>query len=417
VSSDYLLLVTIGPIQEFIAQARRTRDLWFGSHLLSELSRAAAKSLADRGATLIFPCLDEGDAELVKCDTPTRPGSGEPPLSIVNKILAKLPPALDPAELARGARTAVVERWAEISEGVRRRAGKLLADNIGEVWNEQIGEAIEFYAAWEMLADDYKSARVRVERALTGRKNLRDFPVWTQDRVGAPKSSLDGARVSVLASDRSDPNFARLRIASGEQLDAVGLVKRAGFDPEQFVPIINIAAAPWLSQASALTPDEFGALGAACEKLGLGRIVRDLPMVRYFRHDASVFYPSRWPSLFDELGCRDANKARDWGERNVAKPILAKLSQGVGAPSPYVACLVADGDYMGATIDALSDPEKHRAFSRALAAFPERARTIVESERHLGSLVYAGADDVLAFLPVATALLWRKSSRAPSETS
>src|ERR1700730_9387858 len=146
-SDGHLLLVTIGPIQEFIAQARRTRDLWFGSHLLSELSRAAAKSLADRGATLIFPCLDKSDAELVKCDTPTRPGSGEPPLSIVNKILAQLPPALDPADSARGARTAVVERWAEISEGVRRRAGKLLADNIGEVWNEQIGEAIEFYAA------------------------------------------------------------------------------------------------------------------------------------------------------------------------------------------------------------------------------------------------------------------------------
>ena len=46
-SGGHLLLVSLGPVQDFIAQARRSRDLWFGSHLLSELSRAAAKSLAE----------------------------------------------------------------------------------------------------------------------------------------------------------------------------------------------------------------------------------------------------------------------------------------------------------------------------------------------------------------------------------
>lgn len=29
----YLLAIRIGPVQEFIAAARRTRDLWFGSTL------------------------------------------------------------------------------------------------------------------------------------------------------------------------------------------------------------------------------------------------------------------------------------------------------------------------------------------------------------------------------------------------
>ena len=35
----HVLIVTLGPIQDFIAAARRTRDLWFGSWLLSELSK------------------------------------------------------------------------------------------------------------------------------------------------------------------------------------------------------------------------------------------------------------------------------------------------------------------------------------------------------------------------------------------
>jgi len=30
--SHTLLLVAIGPVQQFIGQARRMRDLWFGSH-------------------------------------------------------------------------------------------------------------------------------------------------------------------------------------------------------------------------------------------------------------------------------------------------------------------------------------------------------------------------------------------------
>jgi CRISPR-associated protein Cmr2 len=43
IMTDYLLALSIGPVQNFIAAARRTRDLWFGSHVLSEISKAAAR--------------------------------------------------------------------------------------------------------------------------------------------------------------------------------------------------------------------------------------------------------------------------------------------------------------------------------------------------------------------------------------
>ena len=42
IMSNYLFLYTIGPVQSFIAQARKTQDLWCGSTLLSELSRETA---------------------------------------------------------------------------------------------------------------------------------------------------------------------------------------------------------------------------------------------------------------------------------------------------------------------------------------------------------------------------------------
>jgi CRISPR-associated protein Cmr2 len=62
---------------------------------------------------------------------------------------------------------------------------------------------------------------------------------------------------------------------------------------------------------------------------------------------------------------------------------------------------------MGKAIDKISQgadaAERHRRFSKKLAEFAGKARCIVE-QRHLGSLVYSGGDDVLAFLPLPTAL-------------
>jgi CRISPR-associated protein Cmr2 len=37
--TSHLLQLSVGPVQELIAAAQRTRDLWFGSFLLSEISK------------------------------------------------------------------------------------------------------------------------------------------------------------------------------------------------------------------------------------------------------------------------------------------------------------------------------------------------------------------------------------------
>ncbi|VVB63950.1 CRISPR-associated protein [uncultured archaeon] len=64
--TGYLYVLSIGPVQDFIAAARRTRDLWFGSHLLSEISKAAAKEITKSGGLLIFPDLKEGNKDLIR---------------------------------------------------------------------------------------------------------------------------------------------------------------------------------------------------------------------------------------------------------------------------------------------------------------------------------------------------------------
>lgn len=57
--SPALLLMSFGPVQDFIAQSRSTSDLWAGSHLLSRLAWEGLKVICERQgpAALIFPQL------------------------------------------------------------------------------------------------------------------------------------------------------------------------------------------------------------------------------------------------------------------------------------------------------------------------------------------------------------------------
>ena len=59
----HLLALSIGPVQEFILASRRTRDLWFSSYRVSEISKVAAlaseETLRDTKGCLIFPAPDD----------------------------------------------------------------------------------------------------------------------------------------------------------------------------------------------------------------------------------------------------------------------------------------------------------------------------------------------------------------------
>lgn len=396
--TGHLLLVTLGPVQEFIAQARRTRDLWYGSHLLSELSRAAARALADGGAQLIFPSLQAGDIQLQPCFGPLR-ADGTPPQNVSNKVLAEIPSGVDPKDLARAVREGVTQYWRDhLAEPVKARCAGLLASDVDAVWDEQVETFLELAASWWPLGN-YAHTRRQIEQAIAGRKMLRDFSAWTQGRGSVPKSSLDGARETVLRPPkaRQAALVRKYRIAAGEQLDAIGLVKRAGGEPEQFVPVVNVALASWLDLVSRAAPSELEALRTACGEAGVSRVARtDLPCTALLPFDASVLLSSRWRSVFDEQQLD--GHAEAWG-RQYVQPILEKMLE----PYPYIACLVADGDHMGRAIDRLGSAAEHRTFSAALARFASDARKVVE-QGHRGALVYAGGDDVLAFLPLPEAL-------------
>ncbi|MCS6864569.1 MAG: type III-B CRISPR-associated protein Cas10/Cmr2 [Gemmataceae bacterium] len=372
-----LLAISVGPVQEFIAAGRRTRDLWFGSYVLSEISKAVAKSVQDQGGQLIFP---HSETHLVP---------GEEHVNVANVIVAELPTG-EPAGVVKQAQQAAEHRWLEFVKDAWEAARAVIRKDI---WDDQVDGVIEFYAAWVKPSGDYPKDRQKLMRLLAGRKNCRDFSP-AKGRVGVPKSSLDGQRESVLkdpALERWPEQFrARLRIRQGEQLDVVGMVKRIAEGQRPYPSVSRIAADPWLRGHH--NHPAFAELKNACESLPpqvLHRLdTSAFPQFQDFPYEGTAVYVTRhheWEEELDES---------DRGCVSQLQHVLTKLPE----PLPYLAVLVADGDKVGAAISRLPNPDANRAFSKALASFADQARTIVN--QHRGVLVYAGGDDVLAFLPV-----------------
>jgi len=373
----HLVAIAVGPVQDFIASARRTRDLWLGSAILVAVSRAVANAVRARKGRLIFPAQAEGKG-------------------IPNVVLAELPQG-DPADVAREAKQAAQDEWKRFAARAREEAGEWVD---ARRWDSQVDDVVEFYAAWAPFAPhEYATARRDVMRLLMARKTCRNFKP-AQGFEGVPKSSLDGARESVWVhdfdADRLSKRLARrLRLSTGEQLDAVGLTKRLGAE-QNYPSVSRIAADPWLRGVGTKDAAALARLEEICRKLGGDLIARaEYGQFQTFPFDGEAVYRNRHKEIEEE--------AKQPGALAGLGACVMEIEQrGYGAPNPYFATLAADGDRMGRTLSKIDDMGPHRELSLALASFASDAQGIVE--KHFGCLVYSGGDDVLAFAPLDQAI-------------
>lgn len=221
----YLFLFQIGPVQTFIAQARRTQDLFIGSHLLSELASAGVLAISEHPSFKpIFPLVENRQ---VKGGAPHR--------------FAFLCDD-DPSQIAEKVQRAIESRW---QEGFVRPVGQLVWDAVGDgEWVtifERQGQAsswLEFY--WvavpydhEKHSDSFKNASV----AMAQRKYARTFHVLEEPGY---KCTLTGMQSALMQGDRrkNEAEWDKLRrhlkddrnepkiIRRNENLGTLTLVKR-----------------------------------------------------------------------------------------------------------------------------------------------------------------------------------------------
>ncbi len=411
---QHVLTLALGPVQEFLVAARRTRDLWFGSWLLSELARAAGEAIARHpGSRLVFP-------------VPRH--LADPDATFTNKVLAVCEG--DPGALATAARAAVDQRLATLREEAFAGLGAHRPHFVEKTAIAQVADLIEVqWASAEMAKEaDYKLARDQAEGLLGAAKNTR---LWGPAVLPAavPKSSIDGQRESVLLDELFDAQsgwtaeklYTVFRVGEKERLCGVGLLKRRGkrrssrFD-HHFLSTGHLAAWPLLERITALaalSPEQHAELLAGWQAFrgALSQAGANLEEQRVYRQgeghpilgslDGSLLFENRLPDLFPDL-------PRAAERRKKAQPLQEQLRAflkltGGFSPCPYFAILVADGDHMGAAIDRVTEVGTHDALSGALSEFARQARPIVEKDHH-GELVFAGGDDVLAFVPLHRAV-------------
>lgn len=386
--NSYVLTFAIGPVQGFIASARRSRDLWAGSWLLSELAKAVARDLQQNGAELVFP--------FVANPKDLQPKSE---FSVGNKIqvVIKDKSQAEMLAIADQAKQAANAHFVETAQQVWANLGKHAHQLRENIWQAQQNDYVEVQYAWAAFSGshDYLQASQLAAQTLAARKATRDFAplavnAWQAPYFGLPKSSLDGARETVLPENVRALR-KKLHLSDSEQLDCLGVVKRLCGNPEQFTPITRVAAHDWIEQVK--THAYFEAVKQAYKELVQNelatRVCGNEGIYADFPYDGQFLYSSRLAAERNKAD--EADKSLLDNLQAALKPIWREF----GEPCPYFAMLLADGDRMGELLDKAQTQENHQAITQNLSAFAQSVPEIMRQNQ--AQCIYSGGDDVLGF--------------------
>lgn len=452
-SNERFFHFTIGPVQEFVAQARRTRDFWAGSFLLSTLSAVAMREVGAQKGEVLFPKPDPSfmrALEGIAVERPPKQGV------IPNRFKAKVREGFDAQAVCQAVRIAWLEiarlAWMRVPHELRQEHG------LRRVWARQIGVDLESGTPhptdpfWQMTWAN--GSAEDGEDLLDRRKNLR---IHAQPGEPGVKCMLMDGWQELSGVDRAGRDMTtfwqrlhgriKLRnpsdLRDDEQLCALSLVKRLfpydfenlkvampggwtlhGWKLDTSVPSgAYLAAAPWLTRViRAIEEPEARDFYAVAMKAGFdGEKRTKLKRVRDAA-DSCGGFRSKLADLDGDLYFDSslANKL-EYPDPALSEPVRAKLARIrqlpdptskdgadlVGEPDPYFAVVAMDGDNLG---ENMADREKQEAISTALAAFTARVPEIVDHRS--GFLVYAGGDDVIALFPVPEAVPCARQLRA-----
>lgn len=381
-----MLRMQIGPVQDFIAAARTSRDLWSGSYLLSRLMAAALHYLeGQEGAEIIFPCTQE----LSICQWWARNGSddswtdGAETPCLSNKLVALVPTG-QAEQLARATRAAVRDIWRETAT----RVWNMLPEPIRQQktrksrYDMQVQQhlAVDYtHLPMDMpLAEVQQLARgVTEETPLT-----RALSQLEKGDEGARYATIYYLADHCMNAVRKVSGFSAWNEGAGRDAGwyaGKDLVKDylTGKEEKVFCLKADAAHCSGWEYTKYLSPCKDDALGAIT-------LIKRLWYV-----DQMKAHEDKLPELNALYG--------------------PNVEGQDDSQNHYYAVLAMDGDNIGAALTrqnepgaAVVDADFHRLFSTALAEFAQRKAGEIVSA-HRGKLIYAGGDDVLALLPLQVA--------------
>jgi CRISPR-associated protein Cmr2 len=415
-----VLHFTLGPVQGFVAQARRTRDLWAGSFLLSYLAGHAMKAVLESGGSIVFPNVGSREKPTdpllaAILGKPLRENPTPTIGSIPNRFKAEVLDGFEPT----ACRDAVMAAWREVADKMwKRYFSDLDGTPHQEVWQRQVE------GFWDMSWVMGQDPGDRSDNAwLDRRKNWRSHtpPPQPGDKCTLMTSwqELSGHERATQGDKQRDfwkamrGRVPSLDLGEHERLCAIALIKRLfprvseeaiGWKLEvaSWPSTSYMAAVPWLREIQE-GPEDVRQLA-----LEYPNVVRDNIKEGYrgeYNTDLVCLRSNPFTQLDGQLYFRhaiesDKERGLSADAKRELQSHLQRLNEAVGhPPSPFYALLLMDGDSLGTLLQNVEKPEQ---VSTALAHFTEGVDAIVK--KHCGKTVYAGGDDVLALLPLDRAL-------------
>ncbi len=355
----YLFLLTITPVQDFISHARKLKDLYGGSHILSEMSRVGIEYAQNKGAVVIFPKKVEGTN------------------SYPNRFLIEI--SFESEENLKAFANGVSSEILSYFRNLNRTKSLIVSEHIENFF--------QIYWSASEYNGDYEEAYNKVEKRLAGVKNSRFF---TQFGEVGRKCSICGDRNIAVYRDKHHKNpKKRMKFYIEKQRDNLLLIRDNLLQNGE-----GLCGVCYMKRISKVKSFDSTADIAI---MNIPLEIREKQ--NYLHNDSQLFYEENLnQSYFDRNGVDyDLNTCLD--EFKKFKKEIKEFKQ-----TSYYAVVMFDGDDMGKWLSGqkLDDRSKLREFhqdiSLNLATFAKKAKEILQEPK--GMTVYAGGEDFLGFVNI-----------------
>lgn len=362
--NNYLFVFTISPVQSFIAQARKTKDLFTGSQLISDLVRTAMDNFNDD--EIIFPFKSNKH--------------------LPNRFLALIQKNNDEEvqKLGENVENSVRNFFRSKSIQVAAQSLKLIKELNGS-FVKQIETFFEIYWTAVKLNNNYFEDYELVEKQLASIKNYRPF---TQLKEQGRKCSICGQRNVIIygKDDKIQQSLSGI-IDQGEGLCAVCFTKRFYLD-------IGYPSTAEIALSDTIYIIENDNEGKKIIDKFRENFGKSFDAQLYFEENLSKRYFEK-QNLSSYIKYLDQIKKNHIDLQKYVNSKNLKLSS-------YYALVMFDADSMGDIVAGkfLKDDKKNelKEFQKSLAkALNEFASRTTLNEK-AGSVVYSGGDDFMAFM-------------------
>ncbi len=438
---DHVVHISLGPVQSFIAQARRTRDLWAGSFLLSWMTGQLMATVLHQGGRIIFPKVGDysvpEDPMLAAILGKPVSGHENPRIgTLPNRFKAIVEDEFNPETVANE----MQQKWLELAEAVWQSfVAKASAEGreTRAIWERQIDGFWDIQ--WVMGADPADGSDAVW---LDLRKNCRSHwpPPEGGDHCTTMSEWQELSGYSHCGEKRQQQEFwsklrcktGRLDLREDERLCSIALIKRLfpkleDHDQDRIIGwrigTVNwpstayMATVPWLMHVAA-DPQHRKALENYVQVIRetldsntfiklCGESAVKLPGLRPLGESANLdgnmfldtALANQQATPLNDQDVPHAEGVCDAALRENLRESLAKAVKIVnGSAQSFYAYLLLDGDRLG----KLLSEHDQETVSSALERFVKEVPNAIL--KHNGVTVYAGGDDVLAMLPVNSAI-------------